>query len=116
MVAVDNKILKLEPDWGAWPVWVQTDWGFDNVDPMSFGLKDETLSALQSWDDWFHSAYNPNDPRESGFKSESERERFQHEGREIAQRVATDLGNGWRVDLAPYSPDGVWESFYPEGP
>ena len=93
------KILPILADYGCFPLWREEGEFFDNIDPKSETLNLSTSLAedLDRWSLRFDATLNQEYPPGSGFESDAEEERFVQEGRNLAERVAAELGGEWAV-------------------
>ncbi|MBB4929356.1 hypothetical protein F4561_000176 [Lipingzhangella halophila] len=90
-------------DFECYPLWVRDESRGDeiheNTSPHSswIGLSDELATALNHWADEFDATLDPDDPKESGFRSQEDWSRFVRRGRELAERVSGEMGEEWSV-------------------
>ncbi len=91
--------IKVMADYGCDPLWVRDAEFMDNVSPNApwLGLSDELIAALDRWAAEFDATLNRDDPRESGFRSPTEQTCFARRGRQLAERVAEEVGVSWSV-------------------
>jgi hypothetical protein len=92
------KSIKVMADYESYPIWVREDGGLDNVDPRTLPISEGLAQALLDWADAFDATLNRDDPIESGFPTPADEEAFFAQGRELADRLAAELGT--EVDYA----------------
>jgi hypothetical protein len=88
-----------------------TRWSSDlptSVDARSLPINPDLLIDIEQWAFDFDETYSEV-PEESGFASESEAEAFVARGRNLAERLQSDLGPGWHIEYRPepIRPPGV---------
>lgn len=88
----NKRNLKLMPDYYSYPLWEETEGGYDNVDPaeipISPGLKNDLISWAQKYDD----TLDRDDPRQSGFPTPEAEAAFKAEGEALLARLKAELG------------------------
>jgi hypothetical protein len=99
--------VRLAPEWyRVHPLWV---WNPDdpipgNVEPGElgkwYGLSPALCAEIEAWDEEFQETFLPDDPMESGFADEAAAERWDQRGRELARRLARELGPAIPVEFA----------------
>jgi hypothetical protein len=80
-------LVKLAPEWGTGPLWV--DGEYRNLD--DFGLSDELVALIEQWDEEFQAIYDPDDPPASSFPDEETTRRWLDRGRELAGRIGPEV-------------------------
>ncbi|MFI5896482.1 hypothetical protein ACIA5D_40920 [Actinoplanes sp. NPDC051513] len=83
-------------DYDCFPLWRRDETGTTNVDPVSLPISAELAAALLAWADEYDETLDRDDPIRSGFADEAAAEAFDTRGRELARRLAGELG--WTVD------------------
>ncbi|QUQ70818.1 toxin-antitoxin system YwqK family antitoxin [Kutzneria sp. CA-103260] len=83
----DTALVKLGPEWGTGPLWV--DWEYRELD--DFGLSDGLVALIEQWDDEFQAIYQPDDPPSSEFPDEQAEQRWLDRGRELARQIAPEV-------------------------
>ncbi|NQE86274.1 hypothetical protein [Nocardia terpenica] len=92
--------LQLRPEIQCYPIWVFRDGMFNNVEPSSLGLSSDLANALERWADRWDATYDlVNDPGNPHFDTDADENRFWEDGRELADRLRAELGDGWGVEL-----------------
>lgn len=88
----NKRNLKLMPDYYSYPLWEETESGYDNVNPseisISSGLKDDLICWAQKYDD----TLDRDDPRQSGFPTPEAEAAFKAEGEALLTRLKAELG------------------------
>ncbi|MFC7277520.1 hypothetical protein ACFQS1_26290 [Paractinoplanes rhizophilus] len=79
-------------DYDCFPLWQRDENGTTNVDPASLPISAELASALLAWADEYDETLDRDDPIRSGFPDEAAAEAFDRQGRELARRLASELG------------------------
>lgn len=71
----------------------------DNIaaDADVLGLSPALVAAVQEWEASYEATYVPDDPMSSGFPDAGAEASFRETGRQLAERVAAELGSGWDV-------------------
>jgi hypothetical protein len=100
--------IKLMARQGSDPL---TRWSSDlptSVDARSLPITPDLLIDIERWAFDFDETYSET-AEESGFASESEAEAFVARGRNLAERLQSDLGPGWHIEYMPepIRPPGV---------
>lgn len=90
-------------DYECFPVWRPRPSSVENVDPATLPVSEELAAALMRWAEAFDATLNQEYPADSGFPLERDRQAFLQRGRELAGRLARELGPGYRVT---YQGDG----------
>jgi hypothetical protein len=90
-------------DYQCFPVWRPGPSGVDNVDPSTLPVSEELAAALMRWAEEFDATLNQDYPPDSGFALERDRDAFLQRGRDLAGRLARELGPGYQVT---YQGDG----------
>lgn len=87
--------LTLRAEAGSWPLWSAADG--DAVDPEEFELSPELSADLDAWTLRF-------DQADGWFEDDDERKRFDAEGCELWQRMASELRGrvllGWSASFS----------------
>ena len=63
------------------------------------GLSDELADRIEAWIDAFDAVHDADQPSRPGFPDREAQERWQAEGRIIADRLAAELDADWTVEL-----------------
>jgi hypothetical protein len=96
--------VRLAPEWyrvhPLW-VWYPEDPIPGNVEPGElYGLSPGLCAEIEAWDEEFQEIFLPDDPMGSGFADEAAAERWDQQGRELARRLARELGPGIPVEFS----------------
>ena len=83
----DHALVKLGPEWGTGPLWVDGEYRELN----DFGLSDGLVALIEQWNDEFQAIYDPDDPPTSKFPDEAAERRWLDRGRELAGRIAPEV-------------------------
>lgn len=90
--------IKVMADYDCAPLWWDDDAErMGPIEPETIGLSDRLCADLQSWAAAFDATLVRDDPKLSGFVSEAEERAFYDCGRELAKRVADELGVAHQV-------------------
>jgi hypothetical protein len=100
--------IKLMARRGSGPL---TRWSSDfptSVDARSLPINPDLLIDIERWVFDFGGTYSDT-PEKSGFASQSAAEAFVARGRNLAERLQSDLGPGWHIEYMPepIRPPGV---------
>ncbi|RJO70619.1 hypothetical protein D5S18_25700 [Nocardia panacis] len=92
--------LELRPEIQMYPTWVERDGVLENASPDSLGISDTLSDALNAWADRWDSTYDlVNDPGNPKFESPTAEQAFWSDGRQLADRLRSELGNDWTVNF-----------------
>lgn len=80
-------LVKLAPEWGTGPLWV--DGEYRDLD--DFGLSDELMALIEQWNEEFQAIYDADDPPASSFPDEETERRWLDRGRELAGRIGPEV-------------------------
>ena len=83
----DTALVKLGPEWGTGPLWVDGEYRELN----DFGLSDGLVALIEQWDGEFQAIYDPDDPPASRFPDEVAEQRWLDRGRELAREIAPEV-------------------------
>jgi hypothetical protein len=87
------KSLTLRADYFYYPIWlVEGDGLLDNKDPATPPTSETLATDLLAWADAFDAVLDQDDPANSGFKTELQREKFVSQESELAQRLTIEPG------------------------
>jgi hypothetical protein len=87
-------MVKLAPEWGTGPLWV--DGEYRELD--DFGMADWLIARIEQWDGEFQAIYNPDDPPSSTFPDARTERRWLDQGRELAREIAPEVEfSAWGV-------------------
>jgi hypothetical protein len=94
--------VTVAPEWGVYPLWIEYTPGElrDNVSPellSQYGVDQELILSLDSWDESYQAVYNPDDPVESGFEDENQTKAWIAEGIALTRKLSTQLPLGVTV-------------------
>jgi hypothetical protein len=100
--------LRVMLEWRAYPLWtVDDDGGVDNPSPDSI-VAEPLAGDLDRWALDYDARWDPDDPGGSQLFSSAEDEAaFYARGRELAVRVAAEVGDRWAVRFQ--RADRSWE-------
>jgi len=99
----ETRQLQVLSDYECFPLWRPGSSGVENVDPATLPVSGELAAALLRWAEAFDATLNQENPADSGFPLERDRQAFLQRGRDLAGRLARELGPGYRVT---YQGDG----------
>jgi hypothetical protein len=98
--------VRLSPEWpNQYPVWITLRDDPDPEDtpveelPQRYGISDRLCAEIDEWDREFQAIYRADDPRESAFPDEATTHRWYARGRELADRLAAELGPAVPVEV-----------------
>ena len=99
--------MKLMSDYHCFPLW-----DLDqprNIDPRLLDITDVLAEDLLRWASECDSTLNEDYPPESGFASDDARERWYVAGRQLAERLASELGSAAHIEYwrEPGEADGI---------
>ncbi|NUT18747.1 MAG: hypothetical protein HOV77_06145 [Hamadaea sp.] len=87
------KSVKVMPEYGCYPLWLN---GVD-ISPHDFPLSTELRDELLSWSEEYDSTLDIDNPADSGFVTVGQKVDFAERGKRLAERVKEELGLDWRV-------------------
>jgi hypothetical protein len=99
----EGRQLQVLADYECFPVWRTDPANLENVDPATPPVSSELAGALLRWAAELDATLNQEYPPDSGFPLERDRRDFLERGRQLAGRLARELGPGYRVT---YQGDG----------
>lgn len=100
------RTVLINADWKAWPTWVVKETGaVDNPAPADLGLSADLSDALVAWADEYDAIFDEDYPPNTAFPSEEDERAWQARGRELAERVARELGADTEVRYRSGSED-----------
>ncbi|MEV5572339.1 hypothetical protein AB0L06_20025 [Spirillospora sp. NPDC052269] len=73
------------------------DGELDNVAPDTFPISPGLAESLDHWADEFDGILNEDDPASSDFATPDDERRFNDQGRNLAQRLAREMGPEYKV-------------------
>ena len=79
-------------DYDCFPLWRRGDGGTTNVDPATLPISAGLAAELLAWADDYDDTLDRDDPVSSGFADPAGEEAFNARGRELARRLAGELG------------------------
>lgn len=88
------------PEYGCNAFWATdgtTSGVHDNVSAVALGLSPTLIAAARDWEAAYEATFSEGDPASSGFADAVAEESFRATGRDLAERVAGELGSGWDV-------------------
>jgi hypothetical protein len=86
--------IRLMADYECFPLWRDGR----NIDPAELAISGELATALTLWAADFDATLNEEYPPDSGFADEQAEQEFRDRGRELARRLADELGGNMTVD------------------
>ncbi|QVQ53421.1 hypothetical protein J4H86_06590 [Spiractinospora alimapuensis] len=91
--------IKVMADYDCYPLWGVGPGFYDNLSPYAsaLGLSSGLAVELDRWAEEYDATLNRADPKESGFPTPEAEDDFARRGRELAQRVANEVGGVWSV-------------------
>jgi hypothetical protein len=101
----DQPRLRISAEYLCYPTWVsRPGGGVDNPAPADLGLPAELAADLDAWSDEFDAIFPEDDPGSAAFASPDDERAFYARGRQLADQVATAVGNRYHVTfLGPAS-------------
>lgn len=91
--------IKLMPEYECYPIWIENEGIFDNIDPEELPISLELANRITEWSDKYESTYNKEDPRESGFLNNVDKNNFIKEGEELKKLLIRELNHDYDVIL-----------------
>jgi hypothetical protein len=102
--------LWIMPEYDCHALWATdgtTSGVHDNVSADSLGLSPALVTAVTQWEAAYAATFVLADPAASGFSDRAAQEAFRGAGRQLAERVAGELGPEWDV-LYKYGEDDTF--------
>ncbi len=93
----EQTTLRVAAEYRAYPVWLLHPDGTDNPAPEELGLSGPLCRALEEWADDFDTIFPEDDPGAAAFASPDAEKEFNARGRALAQQVADEVGDRFRV-------------------
>ncbi|TAM94088.1 MAG: hypothetical protein EPN39_18420 [Chitinophagaceae bacterium] len=90
---MDKEIIKIMPDYGCFPLWIIGKERVENIDPKQLSISKPLQQLVLDWQKRFDPTLNKDNPLNSGFKSHSEENSFDEDGKVIWQRLIAELGD-----------------------
>lgn len=91
--------IKLMPEYECYPTWVENDGMFDNIDPKELPISLDLANRITKWSDDYEKTYDKEDPRESRFLSNLDKNSFIEEGERLREELITELKQNYEVLL-----------------
>ncbi|GGO43902.1 hypothetical protein GCM10012287_08170 [Streptomyces daqingensis] len=91
------KVVRLAPEYECDPLWLSTQSGVENIPACHLPIDAALVDEVQKWGAEYEATYVPEDPLASGFSTPREESDFVERGRDIAHRLAEELGSTWCV-------------------
>lgn len=91
--------LKLMADYDCLPLWGTSAEDVGEVDPADLPISTELVADLGRWAAVFDATLDRDEPLRSGFGSPEAAAAFRAEGERLADRLRTELGEGWRIEF-----------------
>jgi hypothetical protein len=89
---VDEMNLKIMADYDSSPLWVTGPGVSRNLPVDELPISSALASELQEWADVYTGTLNREDPMSSGFSTPELKRDFAEKGKELAVRLAAELG------------------------
>lgn len=94
--------VTVAPEWGVDPLWIEYARGEsrDNTAPQElaqYGVDQDLISSLNSWNEMYQAVYNADDPVASGFENADETKAWLAEGVALTRQLSTQLPAGVAV-------------------
>jgi hypothetical protein len=83
------------------PIMIKDSDIFHHYAVQDLPISDELKSALNSWDEEYQSTFDSAYPPDSGFASIDLERAHVERGRELAERLQAELGDGYLVEYKP---------------
>lgn len=91
--------IRVMADYEMHPFWeIHEDEPSRNFDPRELPLSPEIVNELEVWAQTYDQTLNQLNPADSGFEPPSFLDEFVEKGRELARRLAKELGSGFSVE------------------
>lgn len=91
------KKIKLMAEYNYFPLWyLETG---DNLDEEDLPLSVEMIEKLNNWADIYNNIIDWDNPSESGFKSEEEKQNFDNQRDILVMELQKELGKDYQVCL-----------------
>ena len=94
--------IKFFAEYQCFPLWKAGLDSVGNINPSELPISPYLSSKINAWALRFDSAFNEDDPVNSGFESIEEELGFLHEGRELAELLQQELGDEYVVALGQH--------------
>lgn len=115
MPASRSLVVKIRSDWQVGPFWVSH--GVEDVPepylPEEISevlpLTPELIAEFEEWDLSFQNTFRPDNPAESGFRTEEETRAFDAQGRLLARKVKATVSAEVAVQYVPMNGDRAEE-------
>ncbi len=91
--------LKLMADYGCLPLWGTAAAEIGEVDPADLRISAALVADLGHWAEAYEATLDRDDPLSSGFGSPEATAAFRAEGERLADRLRSELGDGWSIEL-----------------
>ena len=84
-------------DYGCYPLWDAGSSGPKNLDPSQYPISEDLRLDFARWAERYDRTLVRDDPSSSGFETYGEHFQFVEEGRQLAVRLANELGAEFTV-------------------
>lgn len=91
------KKIKLMADYQCYPLWLNSDDAFGNIDPNSLPISNVLKNELNSWSDKYDETLNLDDPLTSGFATLDDERVFRKMGQSLKEKLQMKLGDDYEV-------------------
>ena len=91
------RTIKLMPDYQCHPLWEASPGMVGNIDPATLPISRELVARLAEWARLYDATLNVDDPVQSGFKHDAEKQAFIDVGNRLAEALQAELGDSYLV-------------------
>lgn len=91
------KTLRLANEYLAGPIFCPDPEKMGHVDVEDLPISSELQFALREWDEEYQSTFNIDYPPDSGFASPTDEQAYIKRGKDLAERLQLELGDGYLV-------------------
>jgi len=89
--------LKLMPEYGCHPLWVDYGDGYFNISPNSLGLSTQLCADIIKWSEKYEYTLNMKYPPDSKFCTKEEEDSFEREGIRLFSCLSQELKTSYIV-------------------
>ena len=84
-----SKVLRVQADYNCYSIW--SDHDSDYLEPADLGLSEGLGERIKAWEQRCDATYD------SGFASDSDRERFHADGQQLVSAIQQEVGPDYSV-------------------
>jgi hypothetical protein len=85
-------------DYDCYPLWlIRPNNELDNISPESLPISPDLAESLNHWAEEYDAILNEDDPASSDFATPDDERHFNEHGRQLAERLAREVGSGYKV-------------------